>query len=981
MLSELQGTLVPARGSGGDNGSGESEYDLIRWIAGGSFGKVFVVVHRNEGKQYVMKEVASFACMEEKQREATELEVHLLREMLHPNIVAYRDSYVNQGGHLCIFMEYCEHGDVHSYFKSTKCNGKPLPGEGQVLEWLVQITLALQALHARRILHRDLKTQNVFLTGRMRKQHQGFALKLGDLGIARVLDSSTELAATQIGTPFSMSPEVFNSKPYGYESDVWGLGCVFYELVNGTHAFEAQSINGLALKILRGRYTPITSTCSEDTKQLIKWMLNTTPKKRPKLQDILQSKRVRQQIPDAVRAAAEATESQEAKAWAEEALAVQLGSLGLEDCCQQAALTSGGATGHGSASRARNGSQARARDKRQALLSKHMERTERRKRREEETLERLQETADVLNSYFEDPVAPGPTAPPAGPPPPSGGRGRFGMSYGGYDNVHHHNHQHSSSGYGGQQSRPCNVSGRGRQLPPPLAPLPQAALSAGGCTSMSGRSGHNDGEMSHRDRVLMRKEQRRDEEQQKFEDQARKIREENLARQRAWVQGSKEQLGHEKGHTSSGADGGPRGGATTIGGPGGGVAHRVAAPATAGPGGPPATLALPGVGPGQGRPPAPLQPLVDYAHLMSDRLAKPFRSHRPPIMNTPRSRLQSSDSVGHHLGPHTPRLRAKSVSIGELPSPPAVRYGEPLPPSKVPRHRWNHWGAGGGDISNAGAVTSRSVHSIYLESLPDQHQVPEHFDDSDVSNSCSEVSDGGLGSARTSSDEQLYRQSQDVQERIPLCRAQISKQKITLEALQEVGKSMFSEPYADERLPTKISGKDFRARPTWLSALPSPRTPSHGRSDAAPSFLPTPVPAQPPAAAAPALVQDRVARLRRRCLEGLGSETFQAARECLQSLLNTDEVASSIRERMLEMLGLDKIGYYSMIDQVVHLEQRWGSQERDHQRRQQPCAPELTNISGWRSFGPEQTAFALPWRSEGGPSAAAVGFARSRSPG
>mmetsp|Transcript_106628 Transcript_106628/g.340235 ORF Transcript_106628/g.340235 Transcript_106628/m.340235 type:complete len:935 (-) Transcript_106628:106-2910(-) len=934
MLSELQGTLVPAPGSGGDSGSGESEYDLIRWIAGGSFGKVFVVVHRNEGKQYVMKEVAPFACMEEKQREATELEVHLLREMLHPNIVAYRDSYVNQGGHLCIFMEYCEHGDVHSYLKSTKCNGKPLPGEGQVLEWLVQITLALQALHARRILHRDLKTQNVFLTGQMRKQHQGFALKLGDLGIARVLDSSTELAATQIGTPFSMSPEVFNSKPYGYESDVWGLGCVFYELVNGTHAFEAQSINGLALKILRGRYTPITSTCSEDTKQLIKWMLNTTPKKRPKLQDILQSKRVRQQIPDAVRAAAEATESQEAKAWAEEALAAQLGSLGLEDCCQ-AALTSGGATGHGGGSRARNGSHARARDKRQALLSKHMERTERRKRREEEILKRLQETADVLNSYFEDPVAPG----------------VGGMSYGGYGNVHHHNHHHSSSGYGGQQSRPCNVSGRGRQLPPPLAHLPQAALSVGGCTSMSGRSGHNDGEMSHRDRVLMRKEQRREEEQQKFEDQARKIREENLARQRAWVQGSKEQLGHEKGHTSSGADGGPRGGANAIGGTGGGSAHRVAPPATAFPGGRPATLVPPGAGSGQGRPPAPLQPLVDYAHLTSDRLAKPLRSHRPPVMKTPRSRFQSSDSVGHDLGPHAPRLRTKtSVSIGELPCPPAVRCGEPLPPSKVPRHRWNHWGAGGGDISNAG-VTSRSLHSIYLESLPDQHHVPEHSDESDVSNSCSEVSDGGLGSTRTASDEQLYRQSQDVQERISLWRAQISKHKITLEALQEA--------YADECLPTKISGKHFGAR------------------DAAPSLSPAPAPAQPPAAAAPALVQDRVARLRRRCLEGLGSETFQAARECLQSLLNTDEVASSIRERMLEMLGLDKIGYYSMIDQIVHLEQRWGSQERG----QQLGAPELTNISGWRSFGPEQTAFAQPWRSEGGRSDAAVGFARSRSPG
>eukprot|EP00449_Zooxanthella_nutricula_P003742 CAMPEP_0198510776 /NCGR_PEP_ID=MMETSP1462-20131121/14397_1 /TAXON_ID=1333877 /ORGANISM="Brandtodinium nutriculum, Strain RCC3387" /LENGTH=88 /DNA_ID=CAMNT_0044240119 /DNA_START=50 /DNA_END=313 /DNA_ORIENTATION=+ len=88
-----------------------------------------------------MKEIAAFAGMEPKQREATELEVQLLRSIEHPNIVGYRESYVNESGHLCIFMEYCEHGDVHSHIQALKRAGHPPLAEPQVWEWLGQITL------------------------------------------------------------------------------------------------------------------------------------------------------------------------------------------------------------------------------------------------------------------------------------------------------------------------------------------------------------------------------------------------------------------------------------------------------------------------------------------------------------------------------------------------------------------------------------------------------------------------------------------------------------------------------------------------------------------------------------------------------------------------------------------------------------------------------------------------------------------------
>lgn len=112
-----------------------------------------------------------------------------------------------------IVMAYCEGGDLCGYLKGVK----DVLDEQQLVEWLVQICMALQYLHARNILHRDLKTQNIFLTST-------HIIKLGDLGIARVLDSASDLATTVIGTPYYMSPELFRNVPYGKESDVWALG-------------------------------------------------------------------------------------------------------------------------------------------------------------------------------------------------------------------------------------------------------------------------------------------------------------------------------------------------------------------------------------------------------------------------------------------------------------------------------------------------------------------------------------------------------------------------------------------------------------------------------------------------------------------------------------------------------------------------------------------------------------------------------------
>ncbi|CAE8592180.1 unnamed protein product, partial [Polarella glacialis] len=105
------------------------------------------------------------------------------------------DSFMDSAGQLCILMEYCEHGDIFTYLQEAR-RSHSAPDEPRLMEWFTQIVLALQSLHQKKILHRDLKTQNIFLTG---DRQQGiFSAKLGDFGIAKVLNSTIDLAQTQL---------------------------------------------------------------------------------------------------------------------------------------------------------------------------------------------------------------------------------------------------------------------------------------------------------------------------------------------------------------------------------------------------------------------------------------------------------------------------------------------------------------------------------------------------------------------------------------------------------------------------------------------------------------------------------------------------------------------------------------------------------------------------------------------------------------
>uniref|UniRef100_A0A670Z453 Protein kinase domain-containing protein n=1 Tax=Pseudonaja textilis TaxID=8673 RepID=A0A670Z453_PSETE len=149
-----------------------------------------------------------------------------------------------------------------------------------ILHFFVQILLALHHVHAKQILHRDLKTQNILLD----KHHT--TLKIGDFGISKILSSKSK-AYTVVGTPCYISPELCEGKPYNQKSDIWALGCVLYELASLKRAFEAANLPALVLKIMSGTFAPISDRYSPELRQLILSLLNLEPCKRPQLDEIM----------------------------------------------------------------------------------------------------------------------------------------------------------------------------------------------------------------------------------------------------------------------------------------------------------------------------------------------------------------------------------------------------------------------------------------------------------------------------------------------------------------------------------------------------------------------------------------------------------------------------------------------------------------------------------------------------------------------
>ncbi|KAM4017344.1 serine/threonine-protein kinase Nek11-like isoform 1-T1 [Anomaloglossus baeobatrachus] len=204
-------------------------------------------------------------------------EAKLLGNLRHPFIVQFFTSFLEKKD-FCIVTEYCEGGDLDCYIQRQKDEGEDLT-EGHVMEWFIQLLLGVNYLHERLVMHRDLKTKNIFLKDGI--------LKIGDFGVSRILVPS-DMATTITGTASYMSPELFSNTGYNTKCDIWSLGCILYEMCSLTRAFDCPKWIKLVSLIVNGPSPTLPLKYSAALNDILQRMLRKEPALRPSANEILQ---------------------------------------------------------------------------------------------------------------------------------------------------------------------------------------------------------------------------------------------------------------------------------------------------------------------------------------------------------------------------------------------------------------------------------------------------------------------------------------------------------------------------------------------------------------------------------------------------------------------------------------------------------------------------------------------------------------------
>ena len=252
---------------------------LGKILGKGSYGSVRIVERKEDHKIYAMKSVV-INILNEKEKLNSFNEVRLLASLKHQNIIDYKESFFdNNENTLNIVMEYADDGDLRS--KISKIAHDHLSFEETTI-WnvLIQTLEGLKYLHKNNIIHRDLKSANIFLT-------KSGLIKIGDLNVSTILKKG--VANTQTGTPYYASPEIWNDKPYNSKTDIWSLGCIIYEMATLHVPFRGTSLHQLFCKIMKGKYLQIPNRYSKDLKNIIKIILIGDPQKRPSAEELLKN--------------------------------------------------------------------------------------------------------------------------------------------------------------------------------------------------------------------------------------------------------------------------------------------------------------------------------------------------------------------------------------------------------------------------------------------------------------------------------------------------------------------------------------------------------------------------------------------------------------------------------------------------------------------------------------------------------------------
>ena len=254
-----------------------NDFQIISKLGEGAYSTVFKVKRNIDNQIYALKKV-KLLNLSEKEKENSLNEVRILASVKSNFVVSYKEAFFDEKDNtLCIVMEFADRGDLYQKIVQHKKSAQFFE-ESDIWQIFIQLVKGLKALHDLKILHRDMKSANVFL-------FSNGSAKLGDLNVSKV--ARRGLGYTQTGTPYYASPEVWKDKPYDNKSDVWSLGCVLYEMITLRPPFRAQDMEGLFKKVCKGQYSRIPDRFSDDLFTIVQFLLQVNPATRPSCEQIL----------------------------------------------------------------------------------------------------------------------------------------------------------------------------------------------------------------------------------------------------------------------------------------------------------------------------------------------------------------------------------------------------------------------------------------------------------------------------------------------------------------------------------------------------------------------------------------------------------------------------------------------------------------------------------------------------------------------
>ncbi|GAB2249639.1 hypothetical protein Droror1_Dr00012998 [Drosera rotundifolia] len=243
---------------------GVENYHVIDLVGEGSFGKVYKGRLKYTGQTVAMKFIMKHG-KSEKDLQNLRQEIEILRKLKHENIIEMLDSFENPQ-EFCVVTEFAQ-GELFEILEDDKC----LPEE-QVQAIAKQLVKALHYLHSNRIIHRDMKPQNILIGS-------GSVIKLCDFGFARAMSTNTVVLRSIKGTPLYMAPELVREQPYNHTVDLWSLGVILYELFVGQPPFYTNSVYALIRHIIKDP-VKYPANMSPEFRSFLKGLLNKDPEKR-----------------------------------------------------------------------------------------------------------------------------------------------------------------------------------------------------------------------------------------------------------------------------------------------------------------------------------------------------------------------------------------------------------------------------------------------------------------------------------------------------------------------------------------------------------------------------------------------------------------------------------------------------------------------------------------------------------------------------